>query len=191
MDDVSTFRGIVVRMVEPRWLDEREQRAWRGYTQMHKRLNRLLGQRLVRDSGLSNADYEVLVPLSEAPDQQLRGRDLAGGVGWEKSRLSHHLARMEQRGLIERRECATDARGAFFRLTPTGRRAIEEAAPLHVEAVRETFIDLLTPDELDVLTTITARVLDRLDRAAAPSAGPAGVPAPRAAIVVIASGGAD
>jgi DNA-binding MarR family transcriptional regulator len=98
-------------MTQPRWLDEREQRAWRGFTTMHGRLSRELGRRLLRDSGLSNADYEVLVPLSEAPDGQLRARDLARGVGWEKSRLSHHLTRMQQRGLIERLECPTPAHG--------------------------------------------------------------------------------
>jgi DNA-binding MarR family transcriptional regulator len=85
-------------------------------------------------------------------------------VDWEKSRLSHHLTRMEQRGLVERRECPTDARGAFINLTPAGRRAIEGAAPQHVEAVREHFVDLLTEDEIDVLTRITDRVLDRLEQ---------------------------
>jgi DNA-binding MarR family transcriptional regulator len=164
MDDVSTFRARLGRMTEPRWLDEREQHAWRGYTQLSRRLSRVLGQRLMRDSGLSAADYELLVPLSEAPDDQLRARDLARMVDWEKSRLSHHLTRMEQRGLVERRECPTDARGAYISLTTNGRRAIEDAAPQHVEAVRENFIDLLTPGEVAVLTDIADRVLDHLGR---------------------------
>jgi DNA-binding MarR family transcriptional regulator len=151
-------------MTTSRWLDEREQRAWRAYTQMDRRLNRVLGQRLTRDSGLSWADYELLVPLSEAPGEQLRARDLARTVDWEKSRLSHHLSRMQQRGLVERRECPTDARGAFIRLTRAGRRAIEAAAPQHVAAVRDSFIDLLSARELDVMTTIADRVLERLER---------------------------
>jgi DNA-binding MarR family transcriptional regulator len=151
-------------MTAPRWLDEREQRAWRGYNQMYRRLAKVLGQQLTRDAGLSAADYELLVPLSEAADDRLRARDLARMVDWEKSRLSHHLTRMEQRGLVERRECPTDARGAFINLTPAGRRAIEGAAPQHVEAVREHFVDLLTEDEIDVLTRITDRVLDRLEQ---------------------------
>jgi DNA-binding MarR family transcriptional regulator len=151
-------------MTQPRWLDEREQRAWRAYTKMHLQLTRELGRRLQRDSALSNSDYEVLVPLSEAPDGQLRARDLGRGVGWEKSRLSHHLTRMQQRGLVERLGCPTDARGAFIRLTLTGRAAIEGAAPQHVEAVRENFIDLLTQREIDTLTEIADRVLDRLQK---------------------------
>jgi DNA-binding MarR family transcriptional regulator len=149
-------------MTQPRWLDEREARAWRGYTQMQRRLDRVLGQLLTRDSGLSPADYELLVPLSEAPDQQLRARDLARMVDWEKSRLSHHLTRMELRGLVRRHDCPTDARGAFIRLTGAGRKAIEAAAPQHVEAVRDNFIDLLTPREIDALAAITDRVLARL-----------------------------
>jgi DNA-binding MarR family transcriptional regulator len=151
-------------MTTSRWLDEREQRAWRAYTQMDRRLNRVLGQRLTRDSGLSWADYELLVPLSEAPGEQLRARDLARTVDWEKSRLSHHLSRMQQRGLVERRECHTDARGAFIRLTRAGRRAIEAAAPQHAAAVRDSFIDLLSARELEVMTTIADRVLERLER---------------------------
>ena len=151
-------------MTPPRWLDEREQRAWRGYTQLHRRLNKVLGQQLTRDSGLSAADYELLVPLSEAADGQLRARDLARTVDWEKSRLSHQLTRMQQRGLVERRECPTDARGAFISLTAAGRAAIEGAAPQHVEAVRKHFVDLLTQDEIETLTGITARVLDRLEQ---------------------------
>jgi DNA-binding MarR family transcriptional regulator len=161
-------------MTQPRWLDESEQRAWRGYTQMHRRLTRVLGQRLQRDSGLSAADYEVLVPLSEAPEGQLRAGHLARTLDWEKSRLSHHLTRMEQRGLVERQGCSTDARGAFIRLTRAGRRAIEGAAPQHVEAVRENFIDLLTPREIDVLAAIADRVLERLERVETPNCSATG-----------------
>jgi DNA-binding MarR family transcriptional regulator len=161
-------------MTQPRWLDEHEQRAWRGYTQMHRRLSRVLGQRLMRDSGLSAADYEVLVPLSEAPDGQLRAGHLARTVDWEKSRLSHHLTRMEQRGLVTRLGCPTDARGAYIGLTGAGRRAIEAAAPQHVEAVRENFVDLLTPGEIDVLAAIADRVLERLERVETPSCSTTG-----------------
>jgi DNA-binding MarR family transcriptional regulator len=85
-------------------------------------------------------------------------------VDWEKSRLSHQLTRMEQRGLVERRECPTDARGAFISLTAAGRAAIEGAAPQHVDAVREHFIDLLTESEIEILIGITGRVLHRLEQ---------------------------
>jgi len=150
-------------MTTTRWLDEREQRAWRAYSQLHRRLTKVLGQQLTRDSGLSTADYELLVPLSEAADGQLRARDLARTVDWEKSRLSHHLTRMEQRGLVGRVGCPTDARGAFLVLTDAGRRAIEDAAPQHVETVREHFIDLLSDAEIAVVTAMSERLLARLE----------------------------
>jgi DNA-binding MarR family transcriptional regulator len=94
----------------------------------------------------------------------LRAFELSRRLGWEKSRLSHHIARMEARGLVGREPCDTDHRGAFVVLTPTGRAAIEVAAPGHVEGVRRHFIDLLTPEQLEVLADITDTVLTELER---------------------------
>lgn len=149
-------------MEEPRWLDAREDRAWRGYTRMQALLSARLHRNLLRETGLSLSDYEVLVHLSEAPQGQLRAFQLGNALQWEKSRLSHHLTRMEGRGLVRRQECSTDGRGAFVVLTPTGRAAIEAAAPVHVADVRDAFIDVLTPDQLDVLVDISDAVLRRL-----------------------------
>jgi DNA-binding MarR family transcriptional regulator len=151
-------------MVKPRWLDERQQRVWQGYLHLNQDLIAVLEQQLTRDSGLSGADYRVLVPLSEAPDGLLRARDLGADIGWDRSRLSHHLSRMENRGLIIREECAEDARGLMVRLTKSGWRAIEEAAPGHVEAVRRYFFDLLSTDEIETLAAVFDRVLDNLRR---------------------------
>ena len=159
-------------MAAPRWLDEREQHAWRSIREMHHRLSIAVERRLVQESGLSAADYQVLVPLSESVDGRLRARDLARDAGWEKSRLSHQMRRMEQRGLVEREDCATDARGSYVRLTPAGRAAIEAAAPGHVEAVRRLFLDVLEPAELDVLAAMAARVLARLAEEGSACAGP-------------------
>jgi DNA-binding MarR family transcriptional regulator len=155
-------------MADARWLDEREQHAWRSFTEMHRRLSGAIERRLTLDSGLSAADYQVLVPLSESADGRLRARDLARGAGWEKSRLSHQMRRMEQRGLVERVDCPTDARGAYVRLTPAGRQAIEAAAPGHVEAVRGLLFDLLSPAEVDTLAAVADRVLAGLDSDGAP-----------------------
>ena len=150
-------------MTDPNWLDDHEQRAWRAYQQLRHQLDARLRADLVRTSGLSDADYAVLVHLSEAADEQLRARDLAGTLQWEKSRLSHQISRMEKRGLVERAECPTDARGAFVVLTAQGRGAIEAAAPLHVDAVRRYVIDGLSPHHLDALIEIADIVLARLD----------------------------
>jgi DNA-binding MarR family transcriptional regulator len=154
--------SIVDHVTQPRWLDQREERAWRAFYKMHRQLDTAINRQLTRDAGLSAADYEILVPLSEAPGQRVRARDLSRGVDWEKSRLSHHIGRMQRRGLVDRQECPTDARGAFIQLTEEGRRAMEAAAADHVETVRRYFIDLLSPEELETLTSIADRVLDRI-----------------------------
>ncbi len=125
-------------------------------------LSAALNRQLSRDSHLSTADYAVLVQLSESPEQRLRARDMVLAIGWEKSRLSHHIRRMESRGLVGREECPTDGRGAFITLTPTGRAARENAAPGHVSAVRSYFVDLLTPAQLESIAEIAEVVGARL-----------------------------
>src|SRR4051812_6092219 len=88
-------------MPKPRWLDEREAHVWRSYLHLQQELNAALDARLQQDSGLSAADYRVLVPLSESADGVLRARDLCAEIGWDRSRLSHHVSRMERRGLVD------------------------------------------------------------------------------------------
>jgi DNA-binding MarR family transcriptional regulator len=152
------------RMDEPRWLDEREARAWRGYRRMRRLLDLQLARELMNDAGLSEPDYDVLSDLSETPDQRLRLTELAARMLWSKSRLSHHIARMQQRGLVAREECADDGRGSMVVLTAAGRRAIEAAAPGHVAAVRRHLIDRMTREEIDVLAAFSHRVVDNLSR---------------------------
>jgi DNA-binding MarR family transcriptional regulator len=149
-------------MSEPRWLDEREERAWRGLMRMSNQLTGHLNRQLQRATGLSLADYEVLVHLSESPAGRVRPYELGRTMQWEKSRLSHHLTRMERRGLVRREQCPDDARGSFVVLTETGRAAIEEAAPLHLEQVRDAFIDVLTPSQLQALDAVSNAVLSGL-----------------------------
>ncbi|MGW1057124.1 MarR family winged helix-turn-helix transcriptional regulator [Micromonospora rubida] len=149
-------------MERPRWLDEREQSAWRGYRRMRRLLDLELARELMRDAGLSEPDYDVLSDLAETPDRRLRLSELADRMLWSRSRLSHHLTRMQQRGLVTREECAADGRGAVVALTAEGRRAVEAAAPGHVAAVRRHLIDLLTPDEIAALDALTHRVVDHL-----------------------------
>ena len=149
-------------MDEPRWLDEQEDRAWRGYRRMRRLLALELARELMRDAGLSEPDYDVLSDLSEPPEQRLRLSELADRMLWSRSRLSHHISRMQQRGLVTREECATDGRGSVVVLTPAGRRAVEAAAPGHVAAVRRHLIDRLTPAEVAALGTLSQRVIDHL-----------------------------
>lgn len=155
-------------MAEPPWLDAREQQAWRAFLDVRRELMAELNRQLTRDAGLSGADYELLVPLSEAPEGRLRPRDLCRQVLWDRSRLSHQLRRMQERGLVVREECGTDGRGTFIVLTDHGLRAIESAAPDHVRCVRRFFFDALQPGEVELLSSICARVLARVRNQARP-----------------------
>ena len=148
---------------QTRWLDEHEQHAWRGYLDMHARLTARLHRQLLADSNLSLSDFDVLVQLTDRPRARLRVGELAEALQWEQSRLSHHLARMHQRGLVHRERTPDDARVTHITLTEHGRDSIERAAPSHVETVRELLFDQLTTAEVRTLATITDRVLSRLD----------------------------
>jgi DNA-binding MarR family transcriptional regulator len=145
-----------------KWLDELEMEAWRSYINMQVHLTAHLGRQLQSESELSPADFEVLVQLSESPGDRMRVFELACQLQWERSRLSHHLTRMERRGLVQREGCPSDGRGSYVELTGPGRRAIEEAAPGHLEAVRRHFVDVLDRDQLRAMADISKRVLDSL-----------------------------
>lgn len=146
-----------------RWLTPEEQHAWRGFVRLHERLGGRLARLLQAESNVSAADFAVLVHLTDVPEGRQRFLDLAQALEWEKSRMSHHIARMVKRGLVTRQECPEDGRGAFVVITEGGREAIEAAAPRHVEAVRALFLDHVTPAELRVLADISDRVVGKLD----------------------------
>ncbi|GAA3448102.1 MarR family winged helix-turn-helix transcriptional regulator [Planomonospora venezuelensis] len=150
-------------MSDTGWLDEDEQQAWRAFLRLQGQLTARLNRQLQADSGLSLADYEVLVALTDTSEGRLRPFELQRDLQWEQSRLSHHLTRMQRRDLVRREECPEDGRGAFIVLTETGRQAIEAAAPGHVGAVRHLFFDGLTPDQVTALRRLSDQLLDRLD----------------------------
>ena len=154
-------------MAQAKWLTEDEDRAWRGYRRMQLLLPAQLARDLGRDSGLSDPDYDVLSTLSEKPSHRWQLRELAAKMLWSRSRLSHHIARMEQRGLVAREDDPDDRRGCILVLTPVGRTTLKRAAPLHVASVREHFLDLVTESELATLTEVYERVVARLDGARA------------------------
>ena len=149
-------------MTSTPWLSAQEQHLWRSWLALGSALPAALHRELQADAGLSLPDFDVLVQLSESADGRLRFSELARALGWERSRLSHHVARMERRDLVVREECVDDGRGAFVVLTPAGRSAIEDAAPHHVRTVRRLVFDPLTEQDvadLDrIVTTLLARV---------------------------------
>jgi len=149
-------------MTEARWLSPSEARAWRAMQTFGAPLAAALNRQLLADSALSTADYQVLVVLSETEGGQLRAGELGRATGWEKSRLSHHIKRMQARQLVERLDCSTDGRGLLVSITAEGRRAIEEAAPGHVRTVRDYVIDVLSTEQLEVLAAAGEAVAVRL-----------------------------
>ncbi|WP_406498193.1 MarR family transcriptional regulator [Streptomyces sp. NBC_01604] len=148
---------------ETRWLTPSEQRAWRAFTGVHQKLPSALARKLQATGNLSVADYVVLVALTDAPHGRQHFQELAKAVDWERSRTSHHLNRMNKRGLVKREDCPKDARGVHVIVTPTGRAAMEGAAPGHVATVRRLIIDPLSPEELDMLTDLCEGILGRLE----------------------------
>ena len=140
-----------------RWLDADEERAWRAF----RRMMVVVQERTARDLaevGLSEADYEVLSTLSEAPDRTSPLHAQAAKMAWSRSRLSRHASRMEARGLIERRPDPADGRGCLLVLTPHGFQVLADAAPAHVASVRRHVIDRLALEDLALLERIADKV---------------------------------
>lgn len=149
-------------MTRTRWLDEREKAAWSAFLEASHRVERQLEQQLKEDAGLSHPQYEVLVLLGDAPGRELRMTELARALITSKSGLTYQISQLEKRGYVRRRSCPTDVRGVFAQLTEEGCEALRQAAPGHVEAVREALIDVLEPHELAVVAQALGRVGRRL-----------------------------
>jgi len=148
-----------------RWLDDEQQQTWRTWLDVNAQLFARISRELQATSGLSLQDYDVLVALTDVPDGSVRMRDLGAKLQWEKSRLSKHLTRMAARGLVARRECHDDRRGAFVEVTDEGLAAIRGAAPDHAALVKNVFFDGLDREQLQDLRAVLTTVLDRLGSA--------------------------
>lgn len=145
-----------------RWLTAEEQASWRAWLDAALLLNARLNRDLQDEHGITLADYEILVHLSEAPDRRLRMSDLADRTLSSRSRLSHQIDRMEKAGLVERQHCTDDRRGAFAVMTDHGWSRIVETAPAHVDSVRRHLVDVLSPEEFAALGASCRRIADRL-----------------------------
>lgn len=145
-------------MAEVRWLDTREQLIWRGYLTATGAFMEHLDRQMQRDSGMPLAYFEILAVLSEMPGRSLRMSELADMCRSSRSRLSHAVSRLEEAGWVTRRACESDKRGQFAELTDAGFRVLEKAAPGHVNTVREHLFDVLTPEQLEQLDSITAAI---------------------------------
>jgi DNA-binding MarR family transcriptional regulator len=146
-----------------RWLDAEEQRTWRAWLYSSLLLQDRLDRDLTRSTGISHAYYEILVQLSEAPERQMRMSVLADQCLSSRSRLSHAVSRLEERGWVRRQTCAEDGRGQLAVLTDEGFSALAAAAPVHVESVRTHLFDQLSPGQVAAMRDIGETLLRHLD----------------------------
>ena len=146
-----------------RWLDPEEQRAWRAWMYSTQLLQAQLDRELTRETGISMTYYEILVQLSEAPERRMRMSQLADECLSSRSRLSHAVARLEERGWIRRQTCSEDGRGQLAVLTDEGFAALEAAAPVHVASVRTHLFDQLSPAQVAAMRDIGETLLRHLD----------------------------
>jgi DNA-binding MarR family transcriptional regulator len=158
-------RGAFMTRKQRRLPTKQELGVWRDYIETAEALRSKLADQLQANFGLSSGDYQVLLTLSEAPDNRLRSTELAVKMGWEKSRLSHHLSRMERRNLISRQDCADDNRGAWIVHTKEGEQAFQNSTVPHLMAIREIFVEALSPEEISQMDALTRKLRSKLDEA--------------------------
>lgn len=147
---------------QPRWLDAGQQRAWRAYLLGTTLLLDRLDDDLRRHHGASMVEYEILVRLSESDEGRLRMAQLADALAHSRSRVTHTIKRMEDSGLVERVDSPEDKRGVFAVITAGGRALLEEMAPTHVAGVRDHFVDIADPADLEALGRLMDAVSDQL-----------------------------
>jgi DNA-binding MarR family transcriptional regulator len=155
---VEVSRSQRRKTAQEPWLSAAQLRAWRAFMSVQMRMNFEMNRQLQGDSDLSLADYHVLNALTEAPGGRLQVSDLAALIGWERSRASHQLRRLCERGLADRVPSGADGRATDAILTKAGRAAIDAAAPSHVALVRRLFFDPLPEDLLAPLTAALEHV---------------------------------
>ncbi|MEH6782208.1 MAG: MarR family winged helix-turn-helix transcriptional regulator [Rhodoglobus sp.] len=150
-------------MTNVREMDDRENAVWRGFVSSSQQLVASLDKQLLQDAQLSGPEHAVLTALAEQPDSIVRARDLGQSLGWDRSRLSHLLKRMEGRGLLERKSCPSDARGLDVQITAAGLEGVQQASSGYLEFVRTHFFDLLTTDEQDALASVSNKIKSVLE----------------------------
>ncbi len=147
---------------ETTWLNADEQHSWRAMLIATTLLMDKLDEELRTEFSLSLTEYEILVRLSERPDQALRMAVLADSLRHSRSRITHTVARMEKMGLVVRSTCLEDGRGVLCSMTDAGWDLLRRAAPVHVAGVRRHLVDRVSPDDFAAVGRVMDAVADSL-----------------------------
>ncbi|RRJ62821.1 MarR family transcriptional regulator [Paenibacillus oralis] len=134
-------------------LNEEEMRIWHMWKGTFQSIFGRVVKEMSEHTGLSEADYGVLDRLALLGNGSLRQQELADSMDWDKSRLSHHLTRMEKRGLVMRKPIDTD-RGVQVSITSAGQSALDDARPIVAKAIRKHFLDRLTDQDITLITKL-------------------------------------
>jgi DNA-binding MarR family transcriptional regulator len=154
---------MIPAMAETRTLEPEEWELWDSWMRAQRLLARELDRGLQRDCGISKAEFSVLVTLWQAPGREMRVGELSESLDWAKSRVSHQLTRMENRGLVERTQYGADGRRAGIGLTAKGRRAVQSAILVHAGNIRRYFLDSLTPQQAANFRAWSGQMIDRIE----------------------------
>ncbi|MFD0683511.1 MarR family winged helix-turn-helix transcriptional regulator [Actinomadura fibrosa] len=136
-------------------LNTTEMELWQAWRSAAEAVRVRVAEDIARATGLSDPDFGVLARVSELGGGRLRQNELAASMGWHRSRLSHHLTRMAQRGLITRVE--VDG-GVEVVVTDRGDELHAVARPIHAEAVRRHLLDAIPPALQDDVRSLLARL---------------------------------
>lgn len=156
------FRYNLDRMSDTNWLSQEEMTLWRTFIAVSSGVTAAIGAEMKKSANMNLDDYEVLVHLSEAEDNRLRMSELSSRILHSRSRLTQRVDRLVKMSFVERQKCDEDARGTWTVLTSAGKRALEEAAPAHVDDVREYFFDHIDRSDMEALTRALNAVAERL-----------------------------
>jgi len=143
-------------------LSTKQFRAWRSFHKLRTQLLPYMSKKIYKNTGLSPAEYVLLVALLESPTGALHSSEISEELDWEKSRISHQAKRMEERGLVSRYTCESDARSCVIEITSIGRGYMKQALPIQFKDVKHCFADLLTQGQLDALIEISQVVSEHL-----------------------------
>ncbi|WP_146339340.1 MarR family winged helix-turn-helix transcriptional regulator [Nesterenkonia sp. NBAIMH1] len=138
-------------------------KAWRSFFEASALMTQHIEKRLHAATGLRLTDYNLLLTLTEAPNQSLRMGELAEQMIFSPSRLSYQVKVLCEKGLVERSNSSEDKRGMTARLTPAGHEAFDAASKFHAQHIRELFHPALDDPEADQLHLIAEKLKAHLD----------------------------